>query len=109
MVVHGSFQMGQELIVLIFGNNHHFISFTCSCATIASYYGQLECLKYAHVNGCEWLEEESICSFAAKNGHLNCLKYAHENGCTWDKSTCNNATRNGHLECLKYTCENGCN
>ena len=22
---------------------------------------------------------------AAENGHLECLKYAHENGCPWDE------------------------
>ena len=36
------------------------------------------------------------------NGHLNCLKYAHENGCSWDISICNSAAKNGHLNCLKY-------
>ena len=25
---------------------------------------------------------------AAENGHLECLKYAHENGCPWDEMTC---------------------
>jgi hypothetical protein len=29
-----------------------------------------------------------LCAFAAKNGHLECLKYAHEQGCPWDKNTC---------------------
>ena len=46
------------------------------------------------------------CSNAAKNGHLECLKYAHENGCPWDGETCSNAAKNGHLECLKYAHEN---
>ena len=45
---------------------------------------------------------------AARNGHLECLKYAHENGCPWDKFTCADAARNGHLECLKYAHENDC-
>ena len=44
--------------------------------------GHLECLKYAHENGCPW--DEWTCSMAAFNGHLECLKYAHENGCPWD-------------------------
>lgn len=26
---------------------------------------------------------------AAQNGHLDCLTYAHENGCEWDEDTCN--------------------
>ena len=33
-------------------------------------------------NGCPWSEE--TCFEAALNGHLECLKYAHENGCPWD-------------------------
>ena len=48
------------------------------------------------------------CSYAAKNGHLDCLKYAHENGCPWDEDTCTNAAENGHLDCLIYAHENGC-
>jgi hypothetical protein len=43
--------------------------------------GQLEHLKYAHEQGCEW--DASTCSAAALHGHLDCLKYAHENGCEW--------------------------
>ena len=49
----------------------------------AAKYGHLECLKYAHENGCPW--DEVTCSEAAENGHLECLKYAHENGCPWDE------------------------
>jgi hypothetical protein len=45
---------------------------------------------------------------AAQNGRLECLKYAHENGCPWDKLTCIYATKSGHLDCLKYAHENGC-
>ena len=48
------------------------------------------------------------CSKAAQNGHLECLKYAHENGCPWNEMTCSKAAENGHLECLKYAHENGC-
>jgi hypothetical protein len=48
---------------------------SCYEATIQ---GKLDCLKYAHENGCElgaW-----ICNFAATHGHLDCLKYIIENG-----------------------------
>jgi len=68
--------------------------------------GQLECLKYAHENGCPW--DERTCNFAARYGQLDCLKYAHENGCPWDRWTCSNAAVDGQLECLKYAHENGC-
>ena len=68
--------------------------------------GHLECLKYAHEQGCPW--HEDTCTYAASNGHLECLKYAHEEGCDWDWRTCEYAAANGHLECLKYACAHGC-
>jgi hypothetical protein len=34
---------------------------------------------------------------------LDCLKYAHENGCEWDEDTCaRGAANNEHLKCIKY-------
>ena len=52
--------------------------------------------------------EINWCELAATNGHLECLKYAHENGCPWNSGTCKFAAENSHLECLKYAHENGC-
>ena len=72
----------------------------------AAYSGHLDCLKYAHENGCPW--DEWTCIYAAMNGHLDCLKYAHENGCPWTKDACHDTASNGHLDCLKYAHENGC-
>lgn len=68
--------------------------------------GNLECLVFAHENGCSW--DSSTCSAAAGNGQLECLKYAHENGCPWSARTCEDAAANGQLECLMYAHENGC-
>ena len=52
---------------------------------------------------------EETCSYAAEDGDdLECLKYAHENGCPWNEETCAIAAQNGHLECLKYAHDNGC-
>ena len=67
---------------------------------------ELECLEYAHENGCPW--DEKTCGAAAHGGFLECLEYAHENGCPWDEETCFEAAKGGHLECLKYAHENGC-
>jgi hypothetical protein len=67
--------------------------------------GHIECLKYAHENGCGW--DTLTCSKAAQGGHLDCMKYAHENGCEWDTETCEDAAFKGHLECSKYARENG--
>ena len=74
--------------------------------------GHLDCLKYAHENGCPWKYAnihaqmqhtmaiqialsmlmrmavrgmKDTCADAAYKGHLDCLKYAHENGCPWDE------------------------
>jgi len=39
-------------------------------------------LKYEHTHGCLWNEmNEMTCIYAACFGHLDCLEYAHENGC----------------------------
>jgi hypothetical protein len=46
--------------------------------------------------------------YAAQNGHINCLKYAHENGCPWNELTCFFAAKNSNIECLRYAYENGC-
>ena len=52
------------------------------------------------------------------NGHLECLKYAHENGCPWDEKTCIGSSSNAswhstdsntpYLECLQYAYQNKC-
>ena len=63
---------------------------TCSAAS----YGHLEWLNMTKtvVLGMR------VLYMAALNGHLECLKYAHENGCRWNGLTCAEAARNGHLE-----------
>ena len=76
---------------------------TCRNAALG---GHLECLKYAHEQGCPW--DQYTVSGASEDGHLECLKYAHEQGCPWDQGTCNYAAAGGHLECLKYAHEQGC-
>jgi hypothetical protein len=68
--------------------------------------GHLDCLQYAHENGCPW--DKQTTSNAAENGHLECIKYAHENGCPWDINTTLQASMNGHFDCLRYALENGC-
>ena len=71
---------------------------------IACFNGHLECLQYAHENGCPWHPKTTY--VAAFNGHLKCLQYAHENGCEWDPNTIRAAALYGHLECLMYIYEN---
>ena len=75
------------------------------CAIAASR-GHLECLQYAHEKGCPW--DYMTTMMAAELGRLECLKYAHVNGCPWRENTCSEAARNGHLECLKYAHVNKC-
>jgi hypothetical protein len=74
------------------------------CYTAAEF-GHLECLKYAHENGCGWY---GVCGRAATFGQLECLKYAHENGCELDDMVTYFAASTGHLNCLKYAVEHGC-
>ncbi len=72
----------------------------------ATYFGHLDCLKYAHEHGCPW--DPTTTRAAAHNGYLECLKYAHENGCPWDPQTTWAAACYGNLECLKYAHKQGC-
>ena len=74
--------------------------------TNAASKGHLDCLKYAHEQGCPWTA--SATSRAASNGQLDCLKYLHEKGCPWNISTTRSAAANGQLDCLKYLHEQGC-
>ena len=76
-----------------------------TCYSAASN-GHIECLRYAHENGCPW--DEATCSDAAWNGHIECLRYARENGCPWDDGTCASAAWSGRIECLRYAHEHGC-
>ncbi len=86
-----------------------------TCA-IAGIYGNLECLIYAHENGCSWNEDswnddpcnEDSCKYTALAGNLECLKYMIANGYNCSYETCNYAAEGGNLECLKYAFENGC-
>ena len=72
----------------------------------ASYHGHLDCLRYAHENGCPWYEFTT--SNSSGKGYFECLKYAHENGCPWDKDTILFSAYKGHFDCLKYAHDNGC-
>ena len=97
--------LGGNLEILRYAhiNEYPWDELTC---TYAAKKGHLECLVYAHENECAW--DWYTCSNAAENGKLECLKYAHENGCPWDEITCTSAAGQGHLNCLKYAYENGC-
>ena len=71
-------------------------------------YTSIECLKYAHENGCQL--EIKMLDKAVYSGSIDCLKYLHKicklplnyNICTL--AMC----KNGHLQCLKYLLENSC-
>ena len=73
---------------------------------IAAAYGNLDCLIYAHENGCPW--DEKTCEIAASRGSLNCLKYAFKNKFSQNKKTCQSAATNEQLDCFKYAFKNGC-
>lgn len=49
--------------------------------------GDLIGLMDQHLNG-SW-NSEVVCLSAVMFGHLDCLKYAHENGCPWDNRFAN--------------------
>ncbi len=41
--------------------------------------------SYDSTIGCRWSPDTTM--YAAANGHLDCLRYAHENGCPWHRET----------------------
>ena len=45
---------------------------------------------------------------AAKYDNLECLKYAHENGCEWNITTFDYAEKNNHIKCINYLLNNDC-
>ena len=47
--------------------------------------GNLEVLKWARANGCEW--DATTCAKAAEGGHFDVLRWARVNGCPWDEAT----------------------
>jgi len=62
----------------------------------------LDCLKYAHENGCPW--NETTCSWAAYYDKLDCLQYAHVYGCSWDIAL----LKSHHYRIQKYAVEYNC-
>ena len=67
--------------------------------------GQLETLRWARENGCDW--NVDACLNAACGGHLEVLQFLRANGCPWDTWTCYMAVEYGHLETLRWARENG--
>jgi len=51
--------------------------------------------------------QKRTCAMAASAGNLEVLKWARENGCQWDQSTCAYAAAGNHLEVLQWARENG--
>ena len=74
--------------------------------SFAAWNGHLDCLKYAHKNGCPLYK--SLITLLIPYGHLDCIKYARENGCSWGTRTTSIASEYGHIDSLKYAIENGC-
>jgi hypothetical protein len=56
----------------------------------------------------KWVRTSDICAIAAGSGNLDTLKWARENGCDWDRSVCDAAFKGGHLDILKWARKNGC-
>jgi hypothetical protein len=62
--------------------------------------GQLKCIKYLHENGRVW--DASLCSWLGATGQDKLLAYAHENGCPWNKSLLCHSVRTRNAKCVKY-------
>jgi hypothetical protein len=97
-------ELGRHLNCLMYAHKNGCIVDKNSC--ILDGKCNMESLIYVHKNGFPWDERTSYA--LADNGNLECLIYTHKNGCPWDRRTCSWAAENGHLDCLKYAHDNGC-
>ena len=62
-------------------------------------------IQWMRLNGCQW--NTNICKYLALNGHLDCLSYAHENGCPWNRVDClQKARENNHLHIIEWIEQN---
>ena len=94
-----------NLALLMWMRDERKCHFDATVCTAAASGGQLEVLKWARMNGCEW--NWGTCMMAACNGHLEVLQWVRENGCPWHKRTYCAAAANGHLHVLQWARENG--
>lgn len=68
--------------------------------------GNLQCLKFAHVNNCEW--HIDTMKNAARYGHLECMIYAYKHNCPWGQNVATVAITFGNYDCLRYAINHGC-
>ena len=66
----------------------------------------LNCLRYAHDNGCPW--KSDVCAQASSVGNLSALIYAIDHGCIPDKRAPFLSAKHGHLSCLMTLIEHAC-
>lgn len=57
---------------------------------------------HSHLSPCYLLSKFFINIIFAKKGNIECLKYAHENGCNWTTYTTIIAASMGYLDVLQY-------
>ena len=65
--------------------------------------GHIDCVSDRN----EW-RGKTLTKIASRNGHIECLIYAHKNGCKLHRSCAAIAAENRHFECLIYAYKNGC-
>ena len=70
---------------------------------IAAEYDHLQCLIYAHENGCPW--DDMTLYKAIQNDNFKCLEYAYENGCPSDIEMIDKACKSNNIKILKYVHE----
>ena len=71
------------------------------------YTKQNQQIEYAYKNGCG-LTSDKVGFVAAEYGNFECLKFAHENGCELTRKICDIATKNKHWNCVSYIHKNNC-
>ena len=74
-------------------------------ARMSAQHGHLECLKFAHDQGCPLVE---VAGNAAANGHKSCLEYVLEQGCDLTGNELSGAAVYSQIECMKVLIAHGC-
>ena len=68
---------------------------------------KLQCVRYAHENGCPW--HVNTTSYIATHGNFALLRYAHEHGCPWAPRTSENIVLfQRDVAVIEYAHQHGC-
>jgi len=99
-LTHGAIYRQWEFVTISARTDSTFGARVCD---VAAFYGWLDLLKSARINGYAWTARST--AEAARGGHLELLKWMVAHKCPYDEWTPANAAGGGHTQVLKYASE----